>query len=60
MAIGQEAPLCHEYNPNHTSVVEDGQVIASNDNAKMEQEVVAHENTEIEQEEVGDENAEIE
>ena len=60
MAIGQEAPLCHEYNPNHTSVVEDGQVIASNDNVEMEQEVVADENREIEQAEVGDENAKME
>ena len=41
MAIGQEAPLCHEYNPSHTTVADEGQVIASNDNAEVEQEVVA-------------------
>ena len=41
VAIGQEAPLCHEYNPSHTSVADEGQVIASNDNVEVEQEVVA-------------------
>ena len=60
MAIEQEPPLCHEYNPNHTTAAEEGQVIASNDNAEMEQEVVADENPEIEQAEVAEENAEME
>ena len=60
VAIGQEAPLCHEYNPNHTTIAEDGQVIASNDNVEMEQEVVTDENRAIEQVEVVDKNPEME